>query len=351
MQATTLTTLPFSYRKPVYPLRAAKRSAGRTGTRGKCLINFAIDNAGLLALVFKHSLEAGPSGIKHRFGHFGFRQFGGRNVADVNFAAPVNQLATEFMKCVCAFIPNFSVNRLSPFLSAGTLGFSKLLFLLSIPASVEPGSVRAGGNRFQSKVDADSILSDGGLFIDRNNRTEVPATTCVLGKTAGAELHFWSKAVAVPHFEPVTSEEDLTGFVFCGSCFERNPSERTLSAKRFAPAQFGFLRGASLTGELLRNFLNGRATDVAKLFRRANRVLGKVKTGHPFAALSNHAMRKIIAIIPHRVDFSRHHKQQFRVLISDSELDGLGVIHTEILPQDQRFLSCINAEVSTLKYP
>ncbi len=125
---------------------------------------------------------------------------------------------------------------------------------------------------------------------------------------------------------------DLAAFPARCAGFERNPAERAANPARFAPVQPGLLELPAAGHVFPRHFLQGlrvQAQLLAGPLGIAIQVVGRQKD----LALADRAMAKFVQVVPDKIHAARHLPQQRRMLVSNANLEGLGVIHGNSVPQ------------------
>jgi hypothetical protein len=110
MRGTTLAADPTFYTQPIYPLRTAERSAGRTGTAGVSLADNLNASTGMLALVLQLRFEPAPAGIQHGLCHPRLHELQTAHVAYDDVLILINNHSRELMQGI-----GFAARRLAAY--------------------------------------------------------------------------------------------------------------------------------------------------------------------------------------------------------------------------------------------
>ena len=97
----------------------------------------------------QHGFELTPTGIEHRFGHFGFNEFLTGHIAYENGRILINKLATVLVQGILSTIFNIGMNRFDLLLLFSSRCYTQLFFQLSVFTAFHPITVdgRSGQNK------------------------------------------------------------------------------------------------------------------------------------------------------------------------------------------------------------
>ena len=267
MRDTARTTSPLSYSQTFLTRRASAAVTRATGYGGIRLIHFQENPTSVLALIVQQGSQGGPTGVKHRLGHIGFRQTRTGHVPDNDQSVVVDQFTAEFVQGIVTTVANLGVNGLHPFLVSGPLGNGQLSLLIPVETTgVQRLAVTRRGRGFQAQIDPDTAGAAAFLRFHRNHDTEIPPTPSVFDKTAGAE-RVLRQPVAVPDLIVMAVESNLPVMPNSRSGVHRHPAERPANAMRFAPGQPILTELFAASDVFLSNDLNGLAVKPQKFAR------------------------------------------------------------------------------------
>jgi len=185
---TTAKTRPLPYSKLRDTFRAAARAARRTQLGSKLFIHFCELTPVPNGFISEHVAECGPPGIEDRFRHSCFRQPGCVDVTDDYSFEPANQTSRMLMQVVHPTVGNFGVDRCRALSLSCPLGCRQLSCVLSRVARVAyKGPIAEGGQRFQTKINADLTGSCRLRHINFTQYVYVPTPASIPGKRAALD--------------------------------------------------------------------------------------------------------------------------------------------------------------------
>ncbi len=300
---------------------------------GVALVDHLEDDACVYALVFQHRLQLAPAGIEHRLGHPGLHEFRGRYIAHMDFAVPAHQLPAEFVQGVLASVGDPGVDRSGTGLLPGALGDGKLRLQIAVkPAVLQFCAIAAGGNVLEAEVDTDCSLPEQRLHLDLDDDIEVPAAARILAEAGRAEPVL-AHTVAVPDLEVVPVVVDLPVLPARRSGVDRNPAEGATGTARLSPIQPDLLELPAPGDVLGSHALQGVAVQT-EILAAAFGVGVHVVGGQKDSALANRALAQFVQVVPDQVYAAGHLAQQRSMLVSNANLQGLGLLHAGILPNE-----------------
>lgn len=128
----TASLLPRVFSDPLAPTGRHIRSTSAypaCAQHTRRLVDLSVADAGLLAIVIEHRLEAGPVCVSRGSGHLGFCQLRAADMSDVGFTASVYQFATEFVQSIRSAVPDSGVSCSNALLKTALTNFDNYPFV------------------------------------------------------------------------------------------------------------------------------------------------------------------------------------------------------------------------------
>src|SRR6266853_5067545 len=154
-----------TYSNPVYPARAAKRSARRTGCAGVSLADDLNASAGVLAFVPQLRFEHAPAAVEHGLCHPCLHQLQAAHISNDDILVLIHNLSRKLMQRILTPIRCFPMQALClPLVPTALRPRQLLCDALRPAAGLESLAVTRHGDVLEAKVNANRLRRRGGLL-------------------------------------------------------------------------------------------------------------------------------------------------------------------------------------------
>lgn len=329
---TTPITYPFSYSEacPTFRTAVGYRPTTRTNLGGIRFVDFFVENACLLALVFQHSLETVPARVMRGLGIFGFYHRGAGHIANIDCRGFSSYLIRRLVECVSATISDLCVNRFHTLFVTGSLSLGKFGLKRPKPLASDLGAVRQRSNILKAEINAYNISSRARLGIDLYANTKVPSASGIFSEATSTEF-ILAQPVTIPDIKITPCAIHLPVPPMRRFRLEWNPAKGAIFSVRPPPLQLPQLSLCALGCVLVGDSRNHGVIEMRELSGRTLDVRVKIICRHKLSALANLSTAQFIAIIPDEVRLRSHSPEKRNVFVLDSYLERSGDFHNSQL--------------------
>lgn len=187
---SALATNPSSHSERAHTFRAAHgdRPASRARSGSPRLVNFDERSPVPAGFIAELRFQDPPARVQHGLGHAGLDELRGTDVADGDKFVLPSDLRRPLVKLMAACVGDLGVDRLDAGLVPGAQAQrARGLVLTVVSKGRDLGSIAAGGEGFEAKVDTDAASPRGADLIRLALEDDVPAPAGILRETAGLE--------------------------------------------------------------------------------------------------------------------------------------------------------------------
>ncbi len=225
-------TVPDSYSKCAHTFRAASGNspAARTHLGSKSLADFGEQCSCLLAFVREHVPETRPASVRNGFSHPSSLELGRIYIANDDVSIAPYKFRRLLVQVIFSSVCDLSVKHPDATFVAGALSYrQRRLVLCEVSWVLNCAAVTERGERFQAKIDSDSLSLLLSRLLNFALNDEVPAASRIFDKAGGFHLSF--NCTRLPEPECALKNRDGAIADFYRSTLKRNPSESATFAK------------------------------------------------------------------------------------------------------------------------